>query len=125
MEQVRLADLDLAVANRPTYLYCHQGCCEHGWFVTDIRLRHPLDPPPAPGNYPRVLFRAPPPPAWRCGVCGKARAVAVAPHHPAAPEAPCLLCAGCRGLLLPPGAQARAAGAAGGGAGRGEVYSLL
>ncbi|KAI8474486.1 MAG: hypothetical protein J3K34DRAFT_407926, partial [Monoraphidium minutum] len=81
MEHTRLADLSLAVANRPTYLYCHQGCCEHGWFVTDIRLRHPQDPEPHPppaaaadgavaGSsaappYPRTLYLAPPPASWR------------------------------------------------------------
>jgi hypothetical protein len=159
MENVRFVDLVLTVANRPTYLYCHAGCCEHGWFVSDVRLRHARDPPPpqaaqasaeggsakgtsgsaggdaggggpaaAPAAYPRVVFRAPPSPRWRCGVCGRAGVVAVVAGHPAAPEDPCMLCPGCRELLLPPPcgeAPSGGGGGGGGGAAAWRVYTLV
>ncbi len=119
LEEVKLSDLELVVSNRPTYLYCHQGCCEHGWFVIDIRARHPTDPSPGGGAYPRTLFQAPPSARWRCGVCGTGRAASVVRGHPAAPEDPCLLCPGCSELLLPPGEGA------GGASSQYKVYSLV
>ncbi|GBF92521.1 hypothetical protein Rsub_04625 [Raphidocelis subcapitata] len=103
LSDVTLADLPLCVSNRPTYLFSHAGCCEHGWFVTDIRLRTAHDPTPAPGAYPRPLYTAPPSARWGCGACGVARAAVLVLGHPDAPDDPCLLCTGCRDLLLGPG----------------------
>jgi hypothetical protein len=120
LSAVTLADLSLCVSNRPTYLFSHAGCCEHGWFVTDIRLHHASDPPPAPGAYPRPLYTAPPSARWRCGACSTSRAAVLVSGHPDAPDDPCLLCPGCRDLLLPPGSS----GGGGGGGGNRPPYKV-
>jgi hypothetical protein len=104
MEDTRLIDImpGLTVANRPTYLFCHAGCCEHGFFVTDVRARHGRDVVPGPNAYPYTIRRAPPSYRWRCGVCSGAAASWVVSGHVAAPADPCLLCARCRDLMVAP-----------------------
>jgi hypothetical protein len=71
MEGTRVRDLQWSISNRATYVYCHQGVCEHGWYVSDIRRVSPGDPQLVT-QYPRVTYRAKPPArAWACGVCGR------------------------------------------------------
>ena len=55
MRDVRCGELILQMGAR--YLYCHQGCCEHFLYVTDIRLRHPLaDAAATTDSFPAVKF---------------------------------------------------------------------
>ena len=44
MHKTRFMDLvKLRVGSFPGYVFCHQGCCEHGLYFKDIRRIHPDD----------------------------------------------------------------------------------
>ena len=68
MESTCFDDLLLSCANRPSYAYCHQACCEHGWYVSDIRGVQASDPQ-CRSAYPRVTRLDRAQERWRCGIC--------------------------------------------------------
>ena len=58
MHTTRFKDLqDLRVGYFPGYVYCHQGCCEHGLYFRDIRRIHP-DDSHALSDYPIPIYQA-------------------------------------------------------------------
>jgi hypothetical protein len=74
MEEVCFLELVLSCANRPTYAYCHQACCEHGWYVADIRELQPSDPQ-CRSAYPRVTRLDRAEERWMCGICKQVSAM--------------------------------------------------
>ena len=54
MHDVRCDELNLQIGAK--YLYCHQSCCEHYLYLTDIRLRHPVADPASDDSFPAVKF---------------------------------------------------------------------
>lgn len=105
------------LGNRPTAVYAHHGCCEHGVIFRDLRLaasRARLDeeeedeergeepraaPAAAAAADVRVIYRAPEAARRRCEVCGRAGGDRALCGHPDAPADPCVVCARCLSLL--------------------------
>ena len=55
MDAVTVRELAVRIGEGAVpYLYCHQGCCEHALFVTDVR-QHSPDDSPLQRSYPFVV----------------------------------------------------------------------
>ncbi|BDA46278.1 snRNA-activating protein complex subunit 3 [Coccomyxa sp. Obi] len=94
MHTTRFKDLgNLCIGFFPGYVYCHQGCCEHGLYFRDIRRIHP-DDSHALSDYPIPVYQAQTR-RQRCTVCATRFAVKVTYEDRLAPETPAFWCSEC------------------------------
>lgn len=121
MDDYCFRDLDVRVGNQPTYVYCHQGCCEHAMFVSDAWLMHGADEQNMVA-YPRVVSHMTNKRGRRCGVCSQWGAEHVLVKHPDVPADPCVVCAPCLEMLT---GSSDATGADGGQQHGGDFEVLL
>lgn len=93
MEDTRIRDLTFRVG--ATYVYTHQGDCEHALRVTDIRLATSAELAVAPGGaFPATTYKLPRQ-VRKCAICEMATAIKVVYNSRLAPESPCFFCQDC------------------------------
>jgi hypothetical protein len=92
MQEARIVDLEIAVAQTGRYLYMHAGACEHFLVFEDVRIAHVDDPDLSTG--PQTVFRLPQV-LEKCCICCVRPAVTVTFEDVLAPESPAFFCALC------------------------------
>ncbi|SCV73139.1 BQ2448_7064 [Microbotryum intermedium] len=97
MEDVVLGSLPLRVGE--PYYYLHDGNAEHIWTIEEIRLVHPLDPPPGPSVYPITSFLSRNRSLSRCYICDIDTATLITIDDELAGRSPALMCEKCFQLL--------------------------
>ena len=91
MEGTKIRDLTLRVG--ATYVYTHQGDCEHALRCTDIRLATPQELEAA-ASFPMTTHRLQRQ-QRKCAICEAALAAKVVYNSRLAPETPCFFCQEC------------------------------
>lgn len=91
MEATRVGDLTLRVG--ATYVYTHQGDCEHALRCTDIRLATPHELETA-SSFPVTTYKLQRQ-QRKCAICEAAVAAKVVYNSRQAPETPCFFCQEC------------------------------
>jgi snRNA-activating protein complex subunit 3 len=91
MESTKIRDLTLRVG--ATYVYAHQGDCEHALRCTDIRLATAEELEAAP-SFPVTTHKLQRQ-QRKCAICEAALAAKVVYDSRLAPETPCFFCQEC------------------------------
>ncbi|QDZ18532.1 snRNA transcription factor [Chloropicon primus] len=98
MEDVTFDELEVKLGSGfPSYVYCHQGCCEHRIAFHDLRLAH-KDDRALVSEYPRVVYQKFER-RCKCMICGcdEGRHIVYDDKH--ALCSPCIMCEGCHQSL--------------------------
>mmetsp|Transcript_10680 Transcript_10680/g.26985 ORF Transcript_10680/g.26985 Transcript_10680/m.26985 type:complete len:379 (+) Transcript_10680:392-1528(+) len=97
MEDVTLNELEVKLGGGNPYVYCHQGCCEHGVAFLDMRRIH-ADDKQLVSEYPYTIYERP----LRmrpCMICAYDEAIYVTYGDKKAIDSPCLFCEQCYDFL--------------------------
>jgi snRNA-activating protein complex subunit 3 len=95
-ENAVVGDLDLSIGAR--YLYCHEHCCEHFLYMTEIRMHNSAHDLPSVSDYPRLTQQAKMK-RRKCGVCEVWSAEFVVYNDRLAATSPAFYCRHCHHML--------------------------
>ncbi|KAK9842732.1 hypothetical protein WJX74_001559 [Apatococcus lobatus] len=100
MEETRFQDLDLRAGARASYIFCHQGGCEHLLVVRDIRRIHTaeMSDPSFIASYPYCAFQDERPKRM-CDICIKNPGVCITHDDELAPKGSCIWCRECYEMM--------------------------